>query len=64
MRGPRDRGGEACARARRPGQHRRGRLFDELLVVALHGAVALAEVHHVAVLVGHELDLHVAPAAR
>jgi hypothetical protein len=37
-----------------------GRLFDQLLVVALHGAVALAQVHHVAVLVGHELHLHVA----
>ena len=41
----------------------RGRraLLDQLLMVALHGAVALAEVHGVAVLVGEDLDLDVAP---
>ncbi len=38
----------------------RRRLLDDLLVPALHGAVALAEVHHVAVRIGHQLDLHVA----
>ena len=39
---------------------RRRRLFDDLLVAALQRAVALAEVHHVAVVVGHHLDLDVA----
>ena len=43
------------------GRHdRRRRLLDELLVAALHRAVALAEVHDVAVRVGEDLDLDVA----
>lgn len=33
----------------------RGRLLHQLLVAALHAAVALAQVHHVAVLVGQHL---------
>ena len=37
-----------------------GRLLDQLLVAALDGAVALAEVDDVAVLVGQHLDLDVA----
>src|ERR1041385_6077037 len=37
-----------------------GRLLDELLVAALHAALALAEVDDVAVLVGEELELDVA----
>ena len=32
--------------------------LDDLLVAALHRAVALEEVHHVAVLVAHDLDFH------
>ena len=39
---------------------RRGALLDQLLVAALDRAVALAEVDHVAVLVGQHLHLHVA----
>ena len=39
---------------------RRRRLLDQLLVAALERAVALAEVDHVAVLVGQHLDLDVA----
>ncbi len=39
---------------------RRRRLFDDLLMAALQGAVALAEVHDVAVVVGEHLDLDVA----
>ena len=43
------------------GVDRRGRgLFDQLLVAALHGAVALTEVDHVALVVGEDLDLDVA----
>ena len=38
----------------------RRRLLDDLLVAALHGALALREAGHVAVRVGHELDLDVA----
>ena len=38
---------------------RRRRLLDQLLVAALHGAVALAQVHDVAVLVAEDLDLDV-----
>ena len=38
---------------------RRRRLLDQLLVAALDRAVALAEVDHVAVLVGQHLDLDV-----
>src|SRR5581483_1410546 len=38
---------------------RRRRLLDQLLVAALKRAVALAEVDHVAVLVGKHLDLDV-----
>mmetsp|Transcript_25626 Transcript_25626/g.66528 ORF Transcript_25626/g.66528 Transcript_25626/m.66528 type:complete len:226 (-) Transcript_25626:346-1023(-) len=38
----------------------RRRLLDDLLVAALDGALALREAGHVAVRVGHELDLDVA----
>ena len=38
----------------------RGRQFDDLLVAALHAAVALVEVDHVAVRVGQDLHLDVA----
>ena len=38
----------------------RWRLFNDLLVAALHGAVALAQVHRVAMLVGQDLDFDVA----
>jgi hypothetical protein len=38
---------------------RRGRLLDDLLVAALHRAVALAQVDHVAVVVGHHLEFDV-----
>jgi len=38
---------------------RRGRLFDDLLVPPLHGAIALAEMHDVARRVGEHLDLDV-----
>ena len=38
---------------------RRGRLFEQLLVVALHGAVALAEADDVPLLVGEDLHLDV-----
>ena len=40
-------------------QQRRGRFLDDLLVPALQAAFALAEVHHVAVGVGEDLDLDV-----
>src|SRR5690554_2789366 len=39
---------------------RRGRLLDDLLVTPLHRAVALAQVHRVAMLVGQHLDLDMA----
>ena len=39
------------------GQVRRGRELDDLLVAPLHAAVAFEQVHHVAVLVGQNLDL-------
>ena len=38
----------------------RGRFFNHLLVAALHGAFALAQVDHVAVLIAQHLDLNVA----
>ena len=41
------------------GQAGRGRFFDDFLVAALHRAVALAQVHHVAVIVGEHLELDV-----
>ena len=41
------------------GEAGRGRLFDHFLVAALHRAVALAQVHHVAVVVGEHLELDV-----
>ena len=48
-------------RARSSGvDRRRRRLLDQLLVAALQRAVALAEMDHVAVLVGEHLDLDVA----
>ena len=43
-------------------QNRGRRLLDELLVLALHRAVPLPEVHDLSVLVGKQLDLDVAPA--
>ena len=42
------------------GQLGGGALLDQLLVAALHGAVAFPEVHGVAVQVGDDLDLDVA----
>jgi len=39
-----------------------GRFLEEFLVTALNGAFALAEVHHFAVVVGHDLYLDVAGA--
>jgi hypothetical protein len=44
---------------RRVGDRRRRRLLEDLLVPALRGAVALEEVHHVAVPVGQHLHLDV-----
>ena len=44
------------------GKCRRGGLFQKLLMAALDGAVALAERHSVAVIVGEHLHLHVARA--
>ena len=41
---------------------RRGRLLDHLLVAALQRAVALEQVHGIAVPVGEHLDLDVARA--
>ena len=40
-------------------EQRRRRLFDHLLVAALHRALAVAEVYHILVLVGDHLDLDV-----
>ena len=43
------------------GVEMRGRcFFDDLLVAALHGAIALAQIHGIAVLVGQHLDLDMA----
>lgn len=39
-----------------------GGFLDDFLVAALGGAVALAQVDHMALTVGHDLDLHVAGA--
>ena len=39
---------------------RRGRLLDQLLMVSLDRTVTLAQRHHVAELVRHDLDLHMA----
>ena len=47
------------ARAQLRGQSGRRRLLDDLLVAALHGAVALAEMHHVAGAVAQHLHFHV-----
>ena len=44
----------------RLGDARRWRLFDDLLVAALHRAIALAQMHDVAVFVGQYLNLDVA----
>ena len=41
------------------GDARRRRLLDDLLVAALHGAVALAEMDHVALAIGEHLELDV-----
>ncbi|AIL00295.1 hypothetical protein P797_35190 [Pseudomonas aeruginosa VRFPA04] len=43
-------------------EHRAGGFLDDLLVAALHRAVAFAEVEQVAVAVAEHLDLHVARA--
>ena len=43
---------------------RRGAFLDDLLVAALHGAVALAEVDDVAVLVADDLEFDVVRIAR
>ena len=53
--------GAAVADAREQARRdaRRGRLLDDLLVAALHRAVALAQPHRVLVLVGEHLDLDV-----
>ena len=48
----------ACARARR--HARRRRLLDHLLVAALHGAVALEQMHGIAVRVGEHLHFDMA----
>src|SRR5207342_578448 len=50
----------ADARALFLGDAGRGRLFDHLLVAALHRAIALAQVDGVALAVGEHLDLDVA----
>ena len=42
------------------GDARRGRFLDDLLVAALHRAVALAQMDDVAVVVGEHLELDVA----
>ena len=42
------------------GQARGGRFLNDFLVAALHRAVALEEVHRVAVIVGEHLHFHVA----
>jgi hypothetical protein len=39
---------------------RRRRFLDHLLMPALHGTFALAQMHHVAVMVAEDLDLDVA----
>ena len=52
--------GAAQLAAQLLGERRRRRLFDELLVPPLDRALALAEVHHVAVMVAEHLDLDVA----
>ena len=53
------------SRARSAGVDRgRGRLLDQLLVAALHRAVALAEMDHVAVRVAEDLHLDVARAVQ
>ena len=53
-------GGLAHLLAQLRSQHGARRLLDQLLVTTLHRALALAVVHDVAVLVGHDLDLDVA----
>ena len=50
---------EPGGRARLGRERGRGRLLEQLLVAALDGAVALAQVHAVAVLVGQHLELDV-----
>ena len=48
---------DACLESRIDERGRR--LLDDLLMAPLHGAVAVAEIDGVAVLVGQHLDLHV-----
>ncbi len=52
--GPAQRGAGAA------GQRRRGRLFEQFLMPALHRAIAFAQVHDMAVAIGEDLDLDVA----
>ena len=52
-------GGLGHALAQSGSEERRGRFLDDLLVAALHRAIALAEFLHVAVAVGHDLEFHV-----
>ncbi len=53
-------GGSAERRAETIGETSGGGFLDELLVPTLHRAVTLAEKHHVAVAVGHDLGFDVA----
>ena len=55
-------GGFAHAAAQLGADDGRGRFFDHLLMAALHGAFALAEIDDIAVLVGEQLDFDVAGA--
>ena len=58
-------GGDGAERvALRAGQYRGTGLLQQFLVPALQGAVALAEMHHVAVRVGHDLQLDMARAVQ
>ncbi len=49
--------------ALRVAQKRRGRALDDLLITALYRAVALVQVHQVAVGVAHDLHFHMTRAA-
>ncbi len=53
-------GGSVQRLARGGGQKRRGRLFDDLLVAALHRAIALAQGQHTAGAVAEDLHLDMA----
>ena len=44
----------------KPGRHdRRWALFDHLLVAALNGTISFAQMNHVAMLIGHDLEFDV-----